>query len=85
MLNYQCVALYRTAFVGVRYLEINLHVMFANLPGHIPAEEELIVNVDALAKDKFQVAADDIIEISVPSAATSKYVLIDWCKRERER
>ena len=39
----------------------------------VSAEEELIVNVDALSRDKFQVAVDDIIEISVPDGATNKY------------
>ena len=39
-------------------------------------EEELIVNVDALSRDKFQVAVDDIIEISVPDDAASRYVKI---------
>ena len=31
------------------------------------------MNVDALSRDKFQVAVDDIIEISVPDGATNKY------------
>ena len=41
-----------------------------------PAEEELIVNVDALAREKIQVAVGDIIEISVPHGTAQKYVSI---------
>ena len=37
-------------------------------------EEELIVNVDAVSKDKFPVAVGDIIEISVPGETTYTYV-----------
>ena len=40
-------------------------------------EEELIVNVDAVSKDKFPVAVGDIIEISVPGEAIYTYVLVD--------
>ena len=40
------------------------------------AEEELIVNVDALAREKIQVAVGDIIEISVPHGTAQKYVSI---------
>ena len=40
-------------------------------------EEELIVNVDAVSKDKFPVAVGDIIEISVPGEAIYPYVLVD--------
>jgi hypothetical protein len=39
-------------------------------------EEELIVNVDAVTRDKFPVAVGDIIEISVPNEAAYKYVCV---------
>ncbi len=47
-------------------------------------EQELIVNADALSKEKFRLVVGDIIELSVPSSnKNSRLWQLNWCRESR--